>query len=267
MMMEIALSTPVEKLVPALIAWNNKELLDDVNKSLKKYKGKVYTAETMKEAKEDIATLRKFSKAITAERISIKKAYCAPLDKFTEEVAEVLNAVDSVVGEIDQIISDHEEGLRMQKREILMAYFAGRIGDLSDLVTFVQIEDKRWMNASISEKNCQKEIDERIEQIRADVNTIKSLGREDVDTVLAYYFKLLSINGAISQANEMKQTKDLVSNVNNNQIQNNNQTVKQNEAKADEKVYTISFKVCTTASKLNGLSAYMKENGISFSRV
>jgi hypothetical protein len=262
--MEIALTTPVEKLVPALIAWNNKELLAEVNKSLSKYRGKVYTEDMMKEAKADIATLRKFSKAITAERINIKKTYCAPLDKFTEEVAEVITAVDSVVGEIDKVISDYEEGLRTAKRESLQAYFNETIGDLADLVAFEKIEDKRWMNASVSEKNCKKEIDDRVAQIRADVGTIKSLGRDDVDTVLAYYFKLLSLNGAISQANEMNKAKDLVGNVSKEQ-----QTTKQENTanQTNEKIYTISFKVSTTASKLSALSSYMKENGIAFSRV
>lgn len=264
-MMEIALSTPLDKLVPALIAWNNKELLAEVRKSLKKYEGKVYTEETMKEAKADIATLRKFSKAITAERISIKKAYCVPLDKFTEEVSEVVNTVETVINEIDHVITDYEDGIRTQKRDMLKAYFAGRIANLSisDFITFEKIEDKRWMNATVSDRQAKKEIDERITQIQADVDTIKSLGRDDVDTVLAYYFKLLTINGAISQANEMKQAKGLVSNVSKEEQTTNQEATNQ----TDEKVYTISFKVCTTASKLSALSAYMKENGISFSRV
>ena len=55
--MELVLSTPIEQLAPKLIAWNNAELLAQVNKSLENYKGKVYDENSIAEAKTDRAAL------------------------------------------------------------------------------------------------------------------------------------------------------------------------------------------------------------------
>lgn len=89
--MELVLSTPIEQLAPKLIAWNNAELLAQVNKSLENYKGKVYDENSIAEAKTDRAALNNFVKSLDSERIRIGKVYAAPYEKFKKEVDEVIS--------------------------------------------------------------------------------------------------------------------------------------------------------------------------------
>ncbi len=85
----LRLETPIEKLVPAMIAFNNAELMEGVKARLVAYQGKTYDAESINEARGDRSTLNKFSKALNDERLRIKKIYTMPLDKFTKEINEV----------------------------------------------------------------------------------------------------------------------------------------------------------------------------------
>lgn len=106
--MELVLSTPIEQLAPKLIAWNNTELLAQVNKSLENYKGKVYDENSIAEAKADRAALNNFVKSLDSERIRIGKVYAAPYEKFKKEVDEVSSAVKSVALTIDEQVKSYE---------------------------------------------------------------------------------------------------------------------------------------------------------------
>lgn len=106
--MELVLSTPIEQLAPKLIAWNNAELLAQVNKSLENYKGKVYDENSIAEAKTDRAALNNFVKSLDSERIRIGKVYAAPYEKFKKEVDEVSSAVKSVALAIDEQVKSYE---------------------------------------------------------------------------------------------------------------------------------------------------------------
>ena len=73
MSQELALimKTPVEELIPAMLAWNNTELLEAVEQALKQYEGLEYTDEQIAAAKSDRAVLNAFVKSLNDERIRI----------------------------------------------------------------------------------------------------------------------------------------------------------------------------------------------------
>lgn len=103
--MELVLSTPIEQLAPKLIAWNNAELLAQVNKSLENYKGKVYDENSIAEAKTDRAALNNFVKSLDSERIRIGKVYAAPYEKFKKEVDEVIS-FDKICSKLPHLTED-----------------------------------------------------------------------------------------------------------------------------------------------------------------
>ena len=115
--MELILSTPVEELVPKLIAWNNAELLAEVKSRLADYRGRVYDESSIVSAKADRATLNKFAQALDNERKRVKKVYMVPLDKFTAEVNEVIAEVNAVSVEIDAQVKLYDEKRQEEKLE------------------------------------------------------------------------------------------------------------------------------------------------------
>ena len=85
----LILETPVEQLIPKMLAWNNTELLARVEETLKQYEGVSYDDSSIDLAKKDRAQLNAFCKALNDERIRIGKVYSSPYDKFKSEVDEV----------------------------------------------------------------------------------------------------------------------------------------------------------------------------------
>ena len=95
----LILKSPVEELIPKMIAWNNAELLARVEATLEQYKGVTYDDSQIATAKADRAQLNAFCKALNDERIRIGKVYNAPYEKFKGEVDEVLQKVKGTVAE------------------------------------------------------------------------------------------------------------------------------------------------------------------------
>ena len=132
----LILKSPVEELVPKMIAWNNAELLTRVEATLKQYKGITYDDSQIATAKADRAQLNAFCKALNDERIRIGKVYNAPYEKFKGEVDEVLQKVKSTVAEIDAQVKAFEERKQQEKQNEIIEYFKATVGDFSGHIPY-----------------------------------------------------------------------------------------------------------------------------------
>lgn len=61
------------------------------------YKKMVFTEDSKKDAKDTVAYLRKFNKALDDKRKEVKKAYMAPCDAFEAKVNELKKQVDEPI--------------------------------------------------------------------------------------------------------------------------------------------------------------------------
>ncbi len=269
----LRLATPIEKLVPAMIAFNNAELMEGVKARLVAYQGKTYDADSIAEAKADRATLNKFSKALNDERLRIKKIYTLPLDKFTKEINEVIAVVDSVTATIDTQVKVWETDCKEHKLAEIRAYFAEVFpAELSVFISFEKIQQSDWLNASKSMTAIKKEIDAAIEKIKTELTTIEALGG-DVVAIKQKYFEDLSLANAITEHKRIEAEKQRIAALQAAQEQQAAEAkkdepapVQEPVAAADEKVFSLAFKVTGTAAQLNALKAFMNENKIKFER-
>ncbi len=267
----LRLATPIEKLVPAMIAFNNAELMEGVKARLAAYQSKTYDADSIAEAKTDRATLKKFSKALNDERLRIKKIYTMPLDKFTNDINEVIAVVDSVTETIDAQVKVWETDCRERKLTEIKAYFAEVFpAELGVFISFEKIQQADWLNASKSMAAIKKEIAAAIEKITSELATIDALGG-DTAAIKQKYFEDLSLANAITEHKRIETEKQ--------RIAAQEMARKQQAAAAEnvtpmptqatetaEQVHTLAFKVTGTAAQLNALKAFMTENKIKFER-
>ena len=65
----------VAQQTPGTIDWNFEELKERLSEEMKRYEKIVYTDENIKEAKSDIAGLRKLQKEVNDRKIEIKKTW------------------------------------------------------------------------------------------------------------------------------------------------------------------------------------------------
>lgn len=273
----LRLNTPIEELIPAMIAFNNAELLAEVKNRLATYQGRFYDETSISAAKADRATLNKFMDALNSERLRIKKVYTAPLDKFTAEVNEVIDTVKVVMLEIDGQVKTYTEKQKAEKLVECKEYFASVLpAELAGFIRYEKIHKDEWLNASKKMPAVKKDIDAIIEKIKAELVTIEALG-SDTTELKAMYFEGLSLTDTITAYERRKAEKQRIEQAKAEAEriaaekknaeptpEKQPETVAQVEEPA--KLFTIAFKVTGTAEQLNALKAYMSENGLKIER-
>lgn len=294
MSQELALimETPVEKLVPALLKWNNTELLEAVTETLKQYEGVTYTDKQIAVAKADKAQLNAFIKALNDERIRIGKVYTAPLDKFKGEVDEVIAKVKEVVSQISDQLDEYEL-VRQQKKEAeIHAYFDSASGDFADLIPYERIRNPKWLNATAKQKAIEAEIDKIFDDARAAMAAIEALHSEDEPLIKAYYFRTLDLGAALMENDRLKQERIRVAELKARQeaeaqaraeaekaaaeasfqadMENAvaEHTEKELQAeKREPEVIKLDFRVEATLEQLKALRTFLVENNIRYSKI
>ena len=273
----LRLNKPIEELIPAMIAFNNAELLAEVKDRLATYQGRIYDETSISAAKADRATLNKFMDALNSERLRIKKVYTAPLDKFTAEVNEVIDTVKVVMLEIDGQVKTYTEKQKAEKLVECKEYFASVLpAELAGFIRYEKIHKDEWLNASKKMPAVKKDIDAIIEKIKAELVTIEALG-SDTTELKAMYFEGLSLTDTITAYERRKAEKQRIEQAKAEAEriaaekknaeptpEKQPETVAQVEEPA--KLFTIAFKVTGTAEQLNALKAYMSENGLKNER-
>ena len=273
----LRLNKPIEELIPAMIAFNNAELLAEVKDRLATYQGRIYDETSISAAKADRATLNKFMDALNSERLRIKKVYTAPLVKFTAEVNEVIDTVKVVMLEIDGQVKTYTEKQKAEKLVECKEYFASVLpAELAGFIRYEKIHKDEWLNASKKMPAVKKDIDAIIEKIKAELVTIEALG-SDTTELKAMYFEGLSLTDTITAYERRKAEKQRIEQAKAEAEriaaekknaeptpEKQPETVAQVEEPA--KLFTIAFKVTGTAEQLNALKAYMSENGLKIER-
>lgn len=271
--MALILSTPIEQLVPQLIAWNNSDLMASVKERLTEYVGKIYDEKSITEAKSDKAQLNNFAKALNAERIRIGKIYDAPLQKFKTEVDEVIHAVEEVSATIDEQVKAYEQVRQDARLAENKKYFASVLPEtLAQFVSYEKIAKKEWLNASKTPTAVRKEIDAAVQKIVSELATIDALGDKDAD-MKAEYFQTLDLAATI-QAHERRKADKA-------RIQAAQEAARAAEAAAREvedeepakpqeaaqKLYTVSFAVTGTNAQLKALAEFLRANNLEYKKL
>ena len=170
--MELRVDDSFKKsLVP--VEFNYEELKGWLTESLAKYKGRVFTDAQMPEAKQISATLGKVSKAISDQRIAIKKLYLEPFNDFESKAKELSSMCDEVRQEIKTQVDSFNDSKREAKLELLKMFFEANCGgEVKDFLTWERIADKRWGNVTFSQAEAEQDILTKINSTRGDLEII-----------------------------------------------------------------------------------------------
>ena len=93
---------------PAKIEFNYKEMKQALAEKMEVYNATVVTEDTVRDAKKDLASLRKVKKALNDRRIEIKKEYDKPYDEFKKKVDELTGLIDEPIEKIDEQVKEFE---------------------------------------------------------------------------------------------------------------------------------------------------------------
>lgn len=258
--MELKIISPSEDGYIKKIEWNHEELKREVSEKVEKYKDLVYSDEQIKEAKTDRANLRKFVEALESKRKELKKLCLAPYEDFEKKLKEVTTIVNEPIQMIDKQVKSFEAEQRELKRVNIESYFCGY--NPFEWLSFEKILDEKWLNASVKTEKVVEAINERIEQIKKDLETLQNLPDFSFESIEEYK-QSLDINKAISEGvrlSEMQKKKA--------------EAQKAETVKPEGKEYVltktktwVAFEAELTADDAAALREFFKSRGITYKSI
>lgn len=175
------------------------------------YKKMVFTEDSKKDAKDTVAYLRKFNKALDDKRKEVKKAYMAPCDAFEAKVNELKKQVDEPINFINQQIEEFERKRVEEKRALIKEIYTGIAAEHAEAAEYLPLQkiyDKRWENATTTKKAITEAITERMTRVETDLATIRSMESEYEDKGIERYKATLELSVAIATMNQFQKQKE-----------------------------------------------------------
>lgn len=94
---------------------------------------------------------------------------------FEAELKEITALINEPVALIDQQVKAFEEKQKEEKKAAIKATYDENIGDLAEVLPFEKIFDSRYLNQTYKLATAQKEIVDKIDTVKTDLETIDSL--------------------------------------------------------------------------------------------
>ena len=188
--------------LPSPITFNYEEIKKELIEKVSMYETLVYTDEQIKDAKNDRANLNKLKKALNDERIRLEKEYMQPFNDTKAKFNEIIALIDKPVLVIDSQVKAYEEKQKEEKLQKINEYMMEIEKHLPDDV-HIPI-DCKWLNASVSMKSVQAEIDAKLEQIQNDIITLQNLPEFGFEATEVYK-TTLDINRALNEGKKLSE--------------------------------------------------------------
>lgn len=179
------------------------ESKDQLAEKMEEYKIKTFTEDTKKEAKADLAFLRKFKKAVNDRKIEVRNVFMTPYVEFEGKVKELIALVDEPISYIDGQVKEFEEKrVNERKAEIRKLYDELVSEDLKDYIPLECIYGPKWDNASTTIKSVKQEIQDIVSKTGQDISVISAMRSDQVQKALYLYMENRDLARAVKYIND-----------------------------------------------------------------
>lgn len=195
---------------PGKIICNFKEIKEALEIQMTAYTSLEITEEGQKEAKADLATLRKIRKAVDDQRKAVKNEFMTPYNEFEKEVKDILAVIDTPITMIDTKLKEFDERRIEEKQQHLHELYEEAVGEYADYLPYHMLASPKWNNATCKDSDIRFTISEAVLKVKTDISTIKMLGSEIEDKLLeAYKESGNNLQAAIQKHNDYNEAKKL----------------------------------------------------------
>lgn len=195
--MQEELTVRVERPAIPAMSWNKDEVEQNLDEMLAAYKGRVYTPESIKSAKDDRAKINKWSRQLGAALTAAKKMYMDPLNDFTSGIKEMQGKCAVAAGAIDAQVKAVEEAERQDKQDALQAVYVDCIGELREMIPFERLLVPQWLNKTYDLAKASRELRKSVETRREELRLIRETCGEDAEACTTEYLRELNLNAAL----------------------------------------------------------------------
>lgn len=197
--MEIRLVNPTEDGFLQKIDWNKAELEANVRSIVEAYQGLVYTEDTVSDAKNDRAALRKLLNEIEDRRKLVKKKCMEPYEVFENDLKDVTVLIKEQISIIDGQVKEYENGVKEEKKARLQEVYAETIGELAEVLPFERVFETQYLNVSFKESKTATEIQEKIQRVKSDLAAIDALDSKYKLNAKDVYVRTLDMSQAMAE--------------------------------------------------------------------
>lgn len=190
-------STEIQTNFEAVKAWLTEELTP--------YATMVVTPDMMSDAKKTRAQIRKVGDSIDAQRKAVKAEWMKPYAEYEAQCKELTGIVNEAVSNIDGQIKSMENAEKEAKRQRLLDLFTRSSSDISEYVSFDDVFDKKWLNATFAETDAANSIVQQLDDIRAGLDGIRSLQSPYETAILAEYSRSHNLSKALAEGKRLEE--------------------------------------------------------------
>lgn len=206
--MQEELTVRVEHPELPAIRWNEAEVQQNLTEMLAAYTGRVYTPDTIKDAKADRAAVNKLDKQLSDAARSAKAFYMKPLEEFLQSTKQMQTRCKAVSGAIDQQVKAVEEAERQDKADALLAVYADCIGELREMIPFDRLLVPQWLNKTYDLAKASRELRKSVETRREELRLIRENCGEDAEACTTEYLRELNLNAALVEHSRRQNARD-----------------------------------------------------------
>ena len=197
--MEIRLVNPTEDGFLQKIDWNKAELEANVRSIVEAYQGLAYTEDTVSDAKNDRATLRKLLNEIEDRRKLVKKKCMEPYEVFENDLKDVTVLIKEQISIIDGQVKEYENSVKEEKKARLQDVYTEAIGELAEVLPFERVFETQYLNVSFKESKAATEIQEKIQRVKSDLAAIDALDSKYKLNAKDVYVRTLDMSQAMAE--------------------------------------------------------------------
>lgn len=154
--------------------------------------------EDAKEAKKDLADMRKYKKDIEDRRKAVKKAWNEPYTDFESQVKDCLKPIDEAIDGINKQLTELEEKRKFEKSELCRKIFSEETEEISEYISYEDCFSPEWLNATCTEQTIRSDIQVKKISVNNDLEAIKSIHSEIEEDCLKAY-RIGGLSAAISK--------------------------------------------------------------------
>lgn len=190
------------KIPEKIFSFNYEEMMEWAKKEAESYKSIVCTEKDLPEMKKDRAEANRKIKAINDERIRRKKEWMKPYEEFEARVKSITGVLQEVSDLRGSQISEVEDRVKQEKKNKIEEFFSTY--PHPEWLNLSQIWEERWLNASVSLKRVQEEIDGHVDNIEQDIATLSDLPEFAFEAIETYK-TTLDLNKSIAEGRRLSE--------------------------------------------------------------
>jgi hypothetical protein len=240
------------------------------------YGSQLVSVDAIKDAKTDMAMLRKLAKTASDMRIKIEREHAAKIATVTKQLKEVAGIFTDAAAKIDSQVKAYDEERKAARMEEIRQIYAEEIGDMADILPFDKLYRAEWLNKTTTDKTIRGDIQTAVINAQTGIEQIKGLGSPHENAILSAFLDKLSLADALAAK---KRLEDMDAAMKRRQeetvkaVENVVEAIKEavtepvyiKDEPLDEEGMDFTFTVKNaTQAHLEALTAFLEENGFDY---